>query len=523
MEMKCGKFIHRKVYLIVVFLLGIIIPSLILTIFGFRATHYRKYWMTDMVQKNAHKSAIILVQNVERQIIDLEKELLMELAMEREKRQSSIITESQLQTIREKYPFIQDIYFFDAEYMLKYSIPSNAQLQNRKMREWLLSRVQVDIKKWKPSDMELRHLSDIFNGIPIQIGYASLPYGLKGESLGYLVFSLNINYIRFQLLDKFLLNMNRQEQHQHITVESWDEPGVTSDTVKENHLIIEVPFTRVLTFWKIKATLDTGALQKNARQDLIVYSGLIILVLIGIGILLTFQYVRQEWRLSQIKSEMVSHVSHELKTPLSLIRIYAETLMLGRVTQEQKVHEYYNIIVKECERLTFLINNILDFSIIEKGVKEYHFSEGDLSHLLHQIFESYSGYIQQNGFNLRLRIEGQKHLFNFDKMAMNQAVLNLLDNAMKFSNSKKEIDLALEKQDGKIVIRVSDQGKGIDSREINRIFEPFYRGHGITRGAGIGLALVKHIVEAHGGEVTVESEIGKGSTFAILLPVQEAS
>lgn len=512
----------RKIYLLVIFLLGIIIPSLILAFLGFQSIQHRDYWMRNMAQENARKSAIMLVQEVEGRIIELEKQFLMDLTMEKREGENDTITEAQLQILKKKYLFIQDIYFFDAEYMLKYSIQSDAQPRYGGIKEWLLSRILFDIKKRKPIELELRHLSDVFIGIPVQIGYISLPHKLKGKLLGYLVFFLDIDFIRSELLNSRLLELNNQEPHQRITVENLDEHYLTGDTLEKGQLIIEIPFTRVLTFWKIKTALEISALQKHARQELISYSGLIliILVLIGASIFLTLRYIRQEWKLSQIKSEMVSHVSHELKTPLALIRMYAETLMLGRVTQEQKVMEYYHIIIGECERLTLLINNILDFSVIEKGAKEYHPSKGDLAEILHLVFNLYSHYVRQNGFNLHLRIEEQIPPFNFDKMAMTQAILNLLDNAMKFSREKKEIDIDLKRQDGKAVIRITDQGIGINSREIDRIFEPFYRGSDITQGAGIGLALVKHIAEAHGGKVTVESKVNRGSTFAIWLPIQ---
>jgi len=269
----------RKIYLLAIFLLGIIIPSLILAFLGFHSIRYRDYWMRSMVQENARKSAIMLVQEVEGKIIELEKQFLMDVTMGGGKdEEKNTITEAQLQILKKKYPFIQDIYFFDAEYMLKYSIRSDAHSQHRGMKEWLLSRMLFDIKKRKPIELELRHVSDVFIEIPVQIGYISLPHKFKNKPLGYLVFFLDIDFIRSELLDSRLLELNKREPHQRITVENLDERHLTGDTVEKGSLIIEIPFTRVLTFWKIKSILEISTLQKHARQELISYSGLMLII-----------------------------------------------------------------------------------------------------------------------------------------------------------------------------------------------------------------------------------------------------
>jgi signal transduction histidine kinase len=473
----------------------------------------------DTVVKSANIAVLMLVHHVENEIISLEKKLIMDIKIKQD--EESPMTESFLRGLRKINPFIQDMYFFDNEYTLKYGISSDAQLKKKDIKEWLLNRIRLDMKKRKLVDLELRHLSEDYKGIPIQVGYISLLDKLKKKPSGYLVFSINIDYFKSELLAKELMKLNDRIHYKRVAIENMSNPALADDTTNNLNIRVEIPFRKLFTFWKIAVELDTAPMEQRAHMEMIAYSGIIFIVmgLFGISIFLTFRYVHHERLLSQTKSEMVSHVSHELKTPLALIRMYAETLMLGRLSHEQKKEDYYTIIIHECERLNLLINNILDFASIEKGIKEYHFSKGHLSQTLKQMFESYSYYIRQNGFDLRLKIDDVP-LFNFDKMAMIQTILNLLDNAMKFSTDTKEIEVNLKKQDRYAIINVSDKGIGIHQKEVNLIFEPFYRISNKPLGKGIGLSLVKHTVEAHGGEVTVKSEVGRGSTFIITLPIR---
>jgi signal transduction histidine kinase len=244
-------------------------------------------------------------------------------------------------------------------------------------------------------------------------------------------------------------------------------------------------------------------------------------LLLGGGIFWTYRNVSKEMALARLKSDFVSNVSHELRTPLSLIRLYAETLEMGRVMPE-KHHEYFQIIRKESERLTGLINNILDFSRIEAGRKEYDFRETDLRELVHTTLDSYRYQIEQNGFRFEERIDPVPPM-RIDREAMARSLLNLVNNALKYSHDRKFIGVHLYRANGVVNLEVVDHGIGIPAAEQQKIFEKFYRvGDPLvhnTKGSGLGLSLVRHIVEAHGGEVMVDSAPGEGSTFTISLPV----
>jgi signal transduction histidine kinase len=249
-------------------------------------------------------------------------------------------------------------------------------------------------------------------------------------------------------------------------------------------------------------------------------------LLMGGGVLLAYRNVARELGLAKLKSDFVSNVSHELRTPLALIRLYAETLELGRISNPGKRQEYYEIIRKESERLTSLINNILDFSRIESGKKEYSFRETDVADLVRGTLESYRFEIEQNGFQFEQKIDNDLPQVWVDREAIARSLLNLVNNAVKYSATEKYLGVNLYRNNGGVNLEVVDHGIGIPAKEQPKIFEKFYRvGDPLvhnTKGSGLGLSLVRHIVQAHGGEVAVESEPGQGSKFIITLPVQTA-
>jgi signal transduction histidine kinase len=263
--------------------------------------------------------------------------------------------------------------------------------------------------------------------------------------------------------------------------------------------------------WVLQAFLILGALS----------------VLLVAGLALAYRSVRREVELARLKSDFVSNVSHELRTPLSLIWLYAETLELGRIKTREKKEEYYRIIRKESERLTALINNILDFSRIEAGRKEYDFRETDIAELVRNTLDSYRYQIEQQGFAFEQRIDSDIPIMNLDREAIARALVNLVNNALKYSGDEKFLGVKLYRANGVLKLEVVDHGIGIARRDQSKIFEKFYRTcdplvHN-TKGSGLGLSLVRHITHAHGGEVEVESAPGKGSKFTLSLPLATAA
>lgn len=279
--------------------------------------------------------------------------------------------------------------------------------------------------------------------------------------------------------------------------------------------------------WRLQVIQPAFSDQERTAQRENIFYGIllaVIVVLILLGAFLIVRDILRESETMRLKSEFVHNVSHEFKTPLTLIRLYAETLQRkGNLASEQK-QEAYQIINKESERLSHMINNVLDFSRIEMGKKEFNFEKGgDLSNLVRETVDSYKYHLEKKGFTIHTDIASDLPETSFDREAMASVVINLLSNAMKFSPQKKEVTVRLYTENDDAVLQVADKGIGINPKELDRIFERFYRITdkvvSETRGSGLGLPLVKHIIEMHGGEIKVESESGKGSIFSVVLPI----
>lgn len=254
------------------------------------------------------------------------------------------------------------------------------------------------------------------------------------------------------------------------------------------------------------------------------YRNLQLILLLDIILLFTvwilYRNIRNEVRLAQMKSDFVSNVSHELRTPLSLIRMFSETLEFDRIKSEKKKKEYYQIISQETERLSHLINNILDFSKMEAGQKQYHLQPVDLNSIVQKALTLYKFHLENQGFNLEANLLEQELLIKADQEAVSEAIINLLDNAVKYSKKEKYIRIETGKDKNYIFLEVADQGIGISHEDQKKIFDKFYRvSSGLvhnTKGSGLGLTLIKYIMDKHNGSVNVISELGKGSRFRLI-------
>jgi signal transduction histidine kinase len=282
----------------------------------------------------------------------------------------------------------------------------------------------------------------------------------------------------------------------------------------------------VFTDWEMSLYNPRATPQQWARAGFVFnvsLAGLLALALIG-GVSLALRAAGRAVRLSQMKSEFVSNVSHELRTPVASIRVFGELLRMGRTQDPDKIREYGEHIEGESRRLTRLIDNILDFSRIESGRKEYRFAEGDVRDVVEAVIHTFEVWLATQGLEIVLETSGGPlPQVRMDEDAIAQAFQNLLDNAVKYSGESKKVLVTLSAEDGCVAIAVRDFGIGIARDEQRRIFERFHRvGTGLVhdvKGSGLGLSIVHHIVAAHGGAITVDSEPGKGSTFTMRLPV----
>jgi signal transduction histidine kinase len=259
-----------------------------------------------------------------------------------------------------------------------------------------------------------------------------------------------------------------------------------------------------------------------SHRGLYSFMFLLIAGILIFGLILTLRSVSHELELARLKSDFVSTVSHEFKSPLTSIRQLAEMLQSGRVPSEERRQKYYEVLVEQSERLALLTDNILSLAKIESGRAELRLEPTDIAALLADVTASIRERGRHEGFTVGLDVGGTLPPVMADRTALAQAVTNLVDNAVKYSGRSRTVSVRASTEGPAVVITVEDQGIGIKREDLERVFDRFYRaGDELTRtvkGSGLGLALVKEIVEAHKGAVSVESVPGRGSVFAIRLP-----
>jgi two-component system phosphate regulon sensor histidine kinase PhoR len=245
------------------------------------------------------------------------------------------------------------------------------------------------------------------------------------------------------------------------------------------------------------------------------------LVLI-IALVLVFRNIKKEVQLAQNKSDFVSNVSHEIRTPLTLISMFAETLEMGRAKTEEKKQEYYSIITKETQRLSGIVNKILNFSQTEAGKKKLHIESIELTKEIQTILKTYDFHLKNKGFEYYF--EPSDSLFvKADKEAITEMIINLIDNAIKYSSNQKKIEIVVGHDVNFGWVAVKDFGLGIGKEDQKHVFDKFYRvssgNLAKSQGTGLGLSIVKELIEQQNGKITVSSELGKGSTFTLYFPL----
>lgn len=288
---------------------------------------------------------------------------------------------------------------------------------------------------------------------------------------------------------------------------------------------LSLPFNNIPLPWTLIA-IQPGykKLESDAKIQVIIYGLLVIIIIILMffGVFILLRDIRRETDSMLLRTEFVHNVSHELKTPLSLIRLYGETLLLKKNLSEEIRKEGLQIITKESERLSYMINNILDFSKIEMGRKEFDLKPGNLAEVVLNTLNSYRYHLVKKGFKSEENIDKDIPEVILDKNAVEGILVNLFSNAIKFSKNTKKIIVILKNTPEAICLVVADKGIGIAPDELPNIFNRFYRVKSTSdfeaRGSGLGLTLVKHVIDAHGWQIEVESTPGQGSIFSISIP-----
>ncbi len=275
--------------------------------------------------------------------------------------------------------------------------------------------------------------------------------------------------------------------------------------------------------WKLELyqTRD-GESRYPLHQNIFFWVILALLVIVVFGSGLIIRTIVQEVNLLNLKSDFIASVSHEFKTPLTAMGAVLERLLSGEVKDPQKTRDYYRILSHDQDRLKRLVKNVLDFTKIEDGKREYKFAATDIVRLVRSEVDNFHNDNRLSGFTIETEVDANIPLVRADEEAMRQALHNILDNAAKFSGQQKNIQVMVTRRQTSVEIAVQDRGVGIREHEQKKVFEKFYRGKQASSisptGTGLGLTLVKHIMDAHAGDVVISSRPGKGTRISLILP-----
>ncbi len=353
-----------------------------------------------------------------------------------------------------------------------------------------------------------------------------IPDQNKKSSVGLLGVKINDDHLKDDVL-KNLIEDTQLSENASVTISDLTGRILLGEKKLSSELLtVTAFFENNFPPWKIDffrgKTPSLGIV--DIRKSFYFWTILTLIIVLIFGTALIMRTVAHEMEILKIKSDFVSSVSHEFKTPLTSIKALVERLQSGKVSKATKMDQYFSVISQDAEKLTRLVNNILDFSKIEEGKKEYELVESNISQLVTQQIEPFQKDVIKEGIKIQAQIEKDIPPVAMDKIAVSQAINNLLDNAVKFSPEGKDIKVNVTKDKENVVIDIRDNGIGIPPDEIDKIFDKFYQASNAlkqsVKGTGLGLTLVKHTIEAHGGTIHVKSKVGQGSTFILSFPIK---
>jgi len=426
--------------------------------------------------------------------------------------------------ILQKYPGINNVIILkeNSEEIVKLSKGSDITDNEIKQINSYYTKVFTKLKEYK--DVGFSKLE------PLPVFYAAsgsynlltfIIQDLEGDKSICLVFIKPVIFIEQFLAPK----MQELAGDNYVITASDHENGnlVYATDSTENAGLQTLPFW-LLPNYDLNVTLkgESAASISERRFKLNLLWTLLLIGILILGFVIIVRNLKREMQLTQLKSDFVSSVSHEIRTPLALINMFAETLLLGRVKDEGKKKEYYEIISKETSRLKNIVNKILNFSQLETNKRSYSFSIVPIDDVVLDTLNTYSYHLDNNGFTHDVAYQAAEALVEIDTEAITEALINLIDNAMKYSGDEKHINIRTGIEENDIFVEVQDFGVGISNKDQKMVFDKFFR---VTkgdiyqvRGAGLGLSITKNIVAAHNGRIDLQSLPGHGSTFKLVFP-----
>jgi signal transduction histidine kinase len=370
-----------------------------------------------------------------------------------------------------------------------------------------------------------RHSSTI-NQIDYLVVVSAIPQDEKRDFLGLLGVKIDDDHLLHQeinrILDDFPFSQEASLSVSTLAGRILSEYGNPSS----NNSTVVAYFEESFPPWRIdfSSTAKGNLGVMDLRKSFYFWTILTILVLLTFGTVLVVRTVAHEMEVLRVKSDFISSVSHELRTPITSIKILIERLQQGKVKTLDNMKEYYSIISQDADRLSSLVRNVLDYSKVDAGRRQYFFQKTDLAQLVQEEIGSFQRDKIDAGVKIDTQISQDIPCLDIDREAFSLALNNLLENALKFSPGQRVIFVEVRIEAENVRVDVRDKGMGIDPGEMDKIFDKFYQGKNAARqslrGTGLGLTLVKHVMDAHGGKVLVRSEPGQGSTFSLVFPIR---
>ncbi len=450
----------------------------------------------------------------------------------------SDLTQRWLPTAQRETPTVRGILVLD-ESRTVLAFASRARgvfAEEEAFRRLLVERMCPDMELIKQAPDELRHLHRAYRGQSYLVSYWQRVVPVEAEPANGGAVAAAQGERRYLIVawhdigrivrDTMPTLFSEAATPSRVNVVDEDGRIIFGPPLRTGEFTVAVRFPTTLYNWRVQVSPSgsdelTARVQNRAMLELVMVVLSCAVIVLGVATIVLA--AERERRISSLKSDFVANVSHELKTPLALVRMFGEMLQSGRVASDEKRQQYLDIIVAESERLSALIENVLDFARVERGREAYDFSEGDVGEAVARAVNVYRHRAERE--SVELAFEATDHLppTRVDARALELAVINLIDNALKYAPGTEVVRVQATRENGAIVIRVVDRGPGVPPEDQGRIFERFVRGSTARgrpiRGSGIGLALVKHIAESHGGRAWVVSAAGRGATFAISIPI----
>ncbi|MBS3820013.1 hypothetical protein KGY73_11010, partial [bacterium] len=385
-------------------------------------------------------------------------------------------------------------------------------------------RRRISISSIPPSNP--LHYTRPINQIDYLVIATAIPRNQTTDSKGLLGIKINNQYLIHQevkrIMDEFPFSQEVSLSISNLSGENLIQIGDSSSSTA----MVETYFDENFPPWRVNFfSAENGDFNvMNLRKSFYFWTILTILILLTFGAFLVVRTVSHEMEVLRLKSDFVSSVSHEFKTPITAIKTLMERLRQGKVRSLDKRKKYYSIISKDVDKLGSLVRNILDYSKVDAQKKRYYFQKTDIGQQIKEEIADFKKDKLYEKLQIKIQIEPDIPFLYIDRDAFSLALSNLLENAVKFSPDQKAISVAAKKIGDTIQVDVTDKGLGIDSNEMDKIFDKFYQGKNTDQkslgGTGLGLTLVKHVMEAHEGKVQVKSQRGEGSTFSLIFPIR---